>query len=106
MRFKSVSAIALVAQFCICPNTHAALYSRLGGLAAYDSDLDITWLANTKLAASESFGLEYNVTLGYFDMGTVLVGSTEYPYIGESIIYSDGTMTWGGALEWIQSMNA
>ncbi len=30
----------------------AALVSRLGGLAVYDTDYDMTWLANANLAAT------------------------------------------------------
>lgn len=37
--------------------SNAALVSRLGGQAVYDTDLNISWLANPNLAATESFGV-------------------------------------------------
>lgn len=74
----------------------AALIDRGGGLI-YDSDLNITWLANANLAATETFGLVRNV-----DLGTI-PGVNTY---GGSHILSDGGMTWGGAMKWIAAMNA
>lgn len=38
-------------------SSQAALESRLGGLAYYDTVLDITWLANANLAATDDFGV-------------------------------------------------
>lgn len=49
-----VAAAALSLSFV---NAHAALYSRLGGQAVYDSDLNITWTADANLAATLPFGL-------------------------------------------------
>ena len=37
--------------------TNAALFSRLGGKLIYDSDLNITWLADGNLAESNTFGV-------------------------------------------------
>jgi len=34
----------------------AALFSRLGGQAVYDDDLDITWLADADLSVTNDFG--------------------------------------------------
>ena len=36
---------------------NASLFSRLGGQAVYDDDLNITWLADANLAASNTFGV-------------------------------------------------
>lgn len=66
----------------------AALYSRLNGQAVYDDDTsgilsigaNITWLANTNLAASNTFGV--------------------------SGINADGSMSWYTAQAWIAAMNA
>lgn len=58
---------------------NAALYSRLGGQAYYDSALDITWLADANLADTNDFGV---TGIGF-----------------------NGTMTWGKANEWISAMN-
>lgn len=64
--------------------------------AYYDTDLNITWLANANLAESNSFGMPYNTDLG--------------PYSGDSsgvqgYIYSNGQMNWPGAMLWIATMN-
>jgi len=56
----------------------AALVSRLGGQAVYDTDFNITWLADAHLAASNTFGV------------TGIV---------------NGAMTWDKANEWIAAMN-
>ncbi len=56
----------------------AALLSRLGGLAVYDTDLDITWLADSNAGAGSAF-----------DDGT---GNT------------DGFMTWNSATAWAASL--
>ncbi len=57
----------------------AELQPRLGGAAVYDTDLNITWLTNANLAATNKFG-----TAG---------------------INTDGSMPWSTALNWITSMN-
>jgi hypothetical protein len=57
----------------------ADLQPRLGGAAVYDTDLNITWLTNGNLAASNAFG-----TPG---------------------IAVNGTMSWSTAQNWIASMN-
>jgi len=57
----------------------AALVSRLGGQAVYDTDRNITWLADANLAASNTFGV--------------------------TGIAVNGTMTWAKANEWIAAMN-
>ncbi|MDP1637073.1 MAG: choice-of-anchor U domain-containing protein [Candidatus Nitrotoga sp.] len=59
---------------------HAALVSTLSGQVVNDTDLNITWLANGNLAATETFGVN----------GIAL----------------DGTMTWQTAQLWIAAMNA
>ena len=43
----------------ISSSANAALISRLGGQAAYDTDLDITWLTNTQAAAGTAFADPY-----------------------------------------------
>ena len=58
---------------------NAALVERLGGLAYYDTDIDITWIANANLAASNTFGV-----------------------VGINI---DGSMDWATANSWINAMN-
>lgn len=66
--------------------------------AYYDTVLNITWLANANLAASNTFGLAYNTNLG--DHPNDAYG----PFYTESI-RTNGRMTWGAALHWIDAMN-
>lgn len=106
MNTTTRSGVLLVTTLLLCLDAQAALLSRLGGAAVYDTDLDITWIADANLAASNSFGLDYDVELGTFDMGTIIVGGNEATLSGTSIIHADGTMNWGGALEWVSAMNA
>jgi len=63
----------------IATSANAALVSRLGGLAVYDTDYDITWLADANLAASDTFGV--------------------------SNVFANGTMSWDTAESWIGAMN-
>ena len=65
--------------------------------AYYDTVLDITWLADANLAASNTFGLATGTDLG--------------PYPGDpsgfsGYIYASGGMNWPGARMWIDAMNA
>ena len=60
----------------ISTSANAALVSRLGGLAVYDTDLNVTWLADTN----------YAYTSGYSKF--------------------QGKMTWYRSQEWISSLNA
>jgi hypothetical protein len=75
-------------------SANAALVAALGGQVVNDTDLNITWLANANLTATNTFGLATGVNLGSVNA------------IADSIINSNGTMTWGGALTWINAMNA
>jgi MYXO-CTERM domain-containing protein len=81
MRPRNTLLVAtLLAVSLMSGATHAALESRLGGLAVYDTDLNVTWLANANLAASDTFGV--------------------------TGINADGTMSWTTAQSWIAAMNA
>ena len=73
---RYLAAILLLAQ--INPAS-AALISRLSGAAYYDDALDVTWLADANLAASNTFGV--------------------------SGINPGGSMAWDKANEWIAAMN-
>jgi len=59
---------------------NAALISRLSGAAVYDTDLDITWLANANLAQTNTF------SVSGINAGT-------------------GAMSWTTAQSWIDAMN-
>ena len=56
----------------------AALVTRLGGLAVYDTDLDITWLADTNAGAGSIFD--------------------------DGLSTTDGLMSWGNANAWATSL--
>lgn len=58
---------------------HAALESRLGGQAYYDTGLNVTLLANANLAATNTFGV--------------------------SGVQTDGSMNWTTAQSWTGAMN-
>ena len=73
-------APAALALILLSLNTaHAALEPRLGGQAIYDTDLNVTWLANANLAATNTFGVQG--------------------------INSAGYMSWATAQNWIRAMN-
>jgi hypothetical protein len=76
---------------------YAALVSVLGGQAVYDDDLDISWVGNANLAATNTFGLATGVSLGTYEGDTSGVNG---------IINANGSMNWPGALFWIDAMNA
>ena len=86
-----LTAAALVT---IANPANADLVSALGGQVVTDTDLNITWVANANLAATNTFGLATFVNLG----------TDAYGY--ESKIFPNGAMTWGGAQKWIGAMNA
>jgi len=64
----------------VATSTNANLVSRLGGQAVYDTDFDITWIADANLAASNTFG-----TAG---------------------INVSGAMNWTKVNTWIGNLNA
>lgn len=76
---KNISNIVnIIALACTASVADASLIDRGNGLI-YDDVLDITWLQDTHLAATDTFG-----TLG---------------------IEADGQMTWDTANQWISAMN-
>ena len=84
--FKPFLLLALFAT-----SVHAELVSRLGGVAVYDTDRNITWIADANLAITQQFGLLITVNVDE-DMPNS-IGST-------------GKMTWDNANAWIAGMNA
>ena len=76
---KIATTLALVAVTAASLNANATLIDRGGGLI-YDDVLDITWLQNANLAATNTFGV--------------------------SGIDANGRMTWNTANQWIDAMNA
>lgn len=96
---RLVGASSACALTFLSLSSEAALYSRLGGQAYYDDVLDVTWVADANLAASNSFGLAYNTNLGNHPDDGYGVSYSE-------VISSDGQTNWGGALHWIDAMNS
>ncbi len=81
---KTMAGLALL--LLAAGSANAALLSRLDGQAYYDTDLDITWLADANLAKTNQFG--------------IAVGN------GANQIRTSGQMTWDTAQAWIAAMNA
>lgn len=79
---RSQVFFAAVVLLSIVTSANAALVSRLNGQAVYDTDLNVTWLANANHAATNSFG----------------VGGTNWT--------QPGMMNWYTAQSWIAAMNA
>lgn len=78
-RSHLVGALGAMLTIFVSLPANAALVSALSGQAVYDTDRDISWVANANLAASNTFGV--------------------------TGIKADGTMTWAKANEWITGMN-
>lgn len=79
MKNSQAQIIVAVILFALPLTSRAALIPTLGGQLLYDTDLNITWLANANLAASI------------------------YP---ESPVHSAGTMRYDLAQSWITNLNA
>ena len=93
---RIIGVLSAVLFAIITVSANAALVSRLGGQAIYDTDLNITWISNANLAMSNTFGLPTDVSLG-------LHPNDDSNNNGQ--INADGSMNWPGALFWIDAMN-
>jgi hypothetical protein len=94
---KKTLVLALLASVAMSGAAQAALIDRGGGLI-YDTVLDITWLADANLAASNTFGLSLSTNLGDHPDDSWAANYTEQ-------ILTFGRMNWGAALHWIDAMN-
>lgn len=73
----------------------AQLLMRMGGAAYYDDELDISWIADANLAATNQFG----VTTTTSNTLTLQQGiRVDGLFVGR--------MDWGTAIDWIAGMNA
>lgn len=99
MKSRLLGAVSACAITFTSLSANAALVSRLGGQAYYDDVLDVTWLADANLVASNTFGLAYNTDLGMHP-------SDNYPGSYTNTILTDGRMSWGASLHWTDAMNA
>ncbi|MGA9165548.1 MAG: PEP-CTERM sorting domain-containing protein [Thiobacillus sp.] len=70
MNTKKMHLAGLVLAMGLSGAAQAALESRLDGLAVYDTDLNITWLANANLAATNTFGVSGINPTGYMTRAT------------------------------------
>jgi len=52
---KPLTALVLLAGIGLAPTAEAALMSRLGGLAVYDTDRNITWLKDANYAQTSGY---------------------------------------------------
>jgi hypothetical protein len=75
IRILSISVMT----FGLATTAHATLEWRLGGKAVYDTDTDITWLADPSAASAN-----------IYDNGT---------------FNNDGLMTWNNAVDWLANLN-
>ncbi|MBL8472507.1 MAG: DUF1566 domain-containing protein [Rhodocyclaceae bacterium] len=91
-------ASGLAAILAFSGNAQATLFDRGNGLI-YDDVLNVTWLQNANLAATDTFGLPYNANLGNHPADGAGPQYTER-------IGTNGAMTWGAALHWIDAMNS
>lgn len=89
-------------------SSQAALHGRVpaapGGTdfqAYYDDLLDVTWVADTNLAASNTFGLPAETQLPDHPNNIVPPHA-----VGSNQIGADGLMEPGAALHWLDAMNA
>ena len=89
-------SILLICLYCVSLSSNASLVSRLNGQAVYDTDLNITWLADANLALSNTFGLSgIDSTGGMF-------GDTANNYI--SAMNLDGGTGYLGVNAWRYSI--
>lgn len=84
MRLKQkgfLTSILLLSGLVLSSSVHATLMSRLGGAAAYDDVLDITWLTNAGLSGNDTWTNQVawadNLdTLGFDDWRLATISST------------------------------
>ena len=81
MQMEILKTSLITSALILSTSANSALVERLGGLAYYDTVLNITWLANANLAATATFGFENDIS-------------------------SAGSMRWETANSWVAGMNA
>lgn len=80
MEWPTRAALGITLFLGITMTAQAALISRMDGQAVYDTEQNITWLVDARLAASVDFGI--------------------------SGIEADGSMDWDTANAWVAALNA
>lgn len=89
MKTMGTTLLLLSGLVLIGNSADAALLSRMSGQAWYDTELDVTWVADADLAATNTFGLERDRKVK--------------PDAGK--VGSAGLMDWETARKWIAGMN-
>ena len=82
MCIKSIIGAACTCLAVVSFNANATLISRLGGLAYYDDEADLTWLADANAGAGSIYD-----DIGYNNDTT-----------------TDGLMTWQSAMDWATNL--
>ena len=59
---KPLTALVLLTGMGLASTAEAALFTRLGGLAVYDQDRNITWLANANYAQTSGYDADGRMT--------------------------------------------
>jgi hypothetical protein len=80
-------AIWILLAACCANTAQAVLLERLNGAAVYDTDLNITWLADANLPVSNSFnvtGIAPNGTVSWNNAQTYIVAMNAANYLGFS----------------------
>jgi hypothetical protein len=94
LKFKTIIytslVLALNAGFLSVPSADAQLITSPDGESVYDSTLNVFWLANANLAASEKFGIASACTF-----------PPQTPCINP-----DGSMDYTSAQQWVSGLNA
>lgn len=94
---------SLVAVFLIAPYTNAALLDRGGGLI-YDTDLDVTWLADTNFAMTDLSITRVDAIIAA--VGTVnghILTRDDFLLDQQQGAYT-GQMSWWGAVAWTSDL--
>lgn len=81
-------------------NAHAALESRSGGTMVYDTDLNITWVADANLFKTQAAADASLVSAIIASVGTVAAVSGPHTLDASDFDTTTGYMTWWGAQAW------
>lgn len=88
---KSACTFVAALSMLLAGTANAEFQVRLGGQAVYDTDRKITWLADTNLAKTNTFGVSG-------------IETSEGFYTGNSS--NVGNMTFATAVNWLGALNA
>ncbi len=69
LNMLAIRFLVLLMAVVFAPASHATLIPKLGGAVVYDSDRNLTWLANANLANTNTFGVS-DITNGLMNWNT------------------------------------